>query len=102
MWPPQPPRPHRKECWGPARRYTPNLHGLAGSGRPLGVACKACGHRALIPLDRLGAYSGNMQEVRTLKLKCLACESGEWMPSIFQRDEDVAAFLQSTASTPAF
>src|SRR3954470_20305229 len=53
----------------PARARDPNLHSLAGTGRPLGVMCKTCGHRALIPLDRLGAHSGNMKEVKSLRLK---------------------------------
>ena len=103
VWPPRPPRPHRKDHRPPADRSgRENLHGLAGSGRPLGVTCKACHHRGLVPLDRLGAHSGNMQEIRTLKLHCSACQSREWTPKIFLRDEDLAAFVQSTAGTPAF
>src|SRR5437868_1612104 len=54
----------------PTRYRSENLHSLAGSGWPLGVTCKACGHRALIPPDRLGAHKGNMQEIGTLRLKC--------------------------------
>ncbi|MCF8533074.1 MAG: hypothetical protein K9G48_08730 [Reyranella sp.] len=100
----RPPRPPRRPWKGPppTRPGSENLHGLAGSGRPLGVTCKACNHRALVPLDRIGAHSGNMQEVRTLKLKCGACNARQWTPRIFHRDEDIAAFLEPTASTPAF
>ena len=103
VWPPRPPRPHRNRHWqGPTRTGMENLHGLAGTGRPLGVTCKACGHRALIPLDRPSAHSGNMQEVRTLKLKCAACESREWQSTVFNKAEEVAAFLQPRTSAPAF
>jgi hypothetical protein len=86
---------------GAPRAYDPNLHSLAGAERPLGMTCKACGHRALIPLDRLGAHSGNMQKIGTLKLKCSACESREWKPTIFQRAEDFDTWLQAAASAAA-
>lgn len=99
--PPQTSRPHRKDRGPPARTRTDNLHSLARTGRPLGVICKTCGHRALIPLDRLGAHSGNRQEIHTLKLKCSACESREWKPTLFQRAEDVDTFLQPAASVAA-
>jgi hypothetical protein len=78
----------------PPRAYDPNLHSLAGTERPLGVTCKACGHRALIPLDRLGAHKGNMQKIKSLKLKCSACESREWEPTIFGRAEAFDTWLQ--------
>ena len=99
-----PPRPSRKPRAGPppARVGMENMHTLAMHDHPLGVACKACGYRALIPLDRLGAHSGNMQEVRTLKLKCGACELRQWKATIFNDTTEVAAFLQPPAGAPAF
>jgi hypothetical protein len=101
----RPPLPPRKPWKGPppTRPRSANLHTLATRGHPLGVVCKACGHRALIQLDRLSAHQGNMQEVRSLRLKCAACEAREWEPTVFSRAEEVAAFLQPasipTAST---
>lgn len=53
----------------------PNLHSLAGSGQPLCVACLDCGHRATIPPSLVDAFSGNMKEIRALKLRCSKCES---------------------------
>lgn len=89
----QPPRPKRKayDFGGPSRRPD-NLHTVATSGHPLGVACKACGHRALVSHEALGAHSGNMKQVRALRLKC-ACGSREWEHKIFHTPEQVAAFL---------
>jgi hypothetical protein len=101
-------RPHgpSEAPWrGPAsapNNCTPNMNMLANRGHPLGVECKACGHRAVIPLDRLGAHKGDMREVSTLPLKCAACESREWEAIIFNKDEEVVAFLQFAAGGPAF
>jgi hypothetical protein len=47
-----------------------NLHGLALSGFPLGVACTTCGHRALVAAAKVGARDGNMTEIRELRLRC--------------------------------
>ena len=63
---------------------TANLHTLASHGFPLGIECGACGTRTLIPLDRIGARSGNMKMVKTLKLVC-RCGSRIWRPPIFHR-----------------
>lgn len=102
--PPEPPRLQRKILHPHAQRRAENLRSLAGSGRPLGVICKAegCHHRALIPLDRVGTHSGNITELRELKLCCSACQSREWEPKVFHRDEDLAAFLQPAAGVPSF
>jgi hypothetical protein len=87
----------------PARgNHAPNLHSLANRGHPLGVECKACGHRALIPLDQLGADRGNMREVSTLRLKCSSCESRKWGAVIFNSDEEAAAFVQFATGRPTF
>jgi hypothetical protein len=37
-----------------------NLHTAANYGQPLGVQCRACERRVLVPLDRIGAKSGSM------------------------------------------
>ena len=78
-----------------------NLHTLACYGFPLGVTC-GCGHRSLVELATLGAHSGNMKPVTALRLRCTACGSQDWAPTIFNRAEEVAAFLQRPASAPTF
>ena len=34
-----------------------NLHAAATYGQPLGVRCLTCEHRALVPLDKIGAVA---------------------------------------------
>lgn len=99
--PPQPPRPKKKPHWQGPARDNPNLHGLAGSGLPLGVTCTACRHRALVPLARIGAHIGNMKEVRSLKFRCSACRSSAWEPTIFHREAQMALFLGPRAEQAA-
>lgn len=41
-------------------------------GRPLGVVCP-CGHRALVPLERLAVGPGDMRPLLSLALACSAC-----------------------------
>jgi hypothetical protein len=55
---------------------TPNLHALFHSKLALGVECK-CGRRVLVDQAKVGARDGCMTELRLLKLKCLACGSGQ-------------------------
>lgn len=50
-----------------------NLHTAACYGQPLGVRCRSCERRALVPLDVIGAKSGDMRELETLPLKCSGC-----------------------------
>jgi hypothetical protein len=45
-----------------------NLHTAACYGQPLGVRCQSCERRALVPLDVIGAKSGDMRELDTLPL----------------------------------
>lgn len=54
-----------------------NLHTADCYGQPLGVSCRACERRALVPLDRIGAGKGNMRLLHTLQLKCSACGGRE-------------------------
>lgn len=78
-----------------------NLHTLDCHGFPLGVTC-GCGHRGLVELATLGAHAGNMKRIIDLKLRCAACGSRDWQPTIFDRAEEVTAFLQLPASTQTF
>jgi hypothetical protein len=54
-----------------------NLHTAISVRAPLGVRCKACTRRGLVPLDKIGAYLGNMTELQPLPFKCSACGSRE-------------------------
>ena len=70
-----------------------NLHGLALSGFPLGVACRTCGHRALLEPAKVGARDGNMTEIRLLKLRCTECDSTDFEGTIFSAQSEVDDFL---------
>lgn len=72
----------------------PNLHSLAGSGQPLCVACRKCGHRAAVPHEKVDAFSGNMDEIRSLKLKCSKCEAKDFEAFVVHNAERVALFLE--------
>ena len=50
-----------------------NLHTADCYGHPLGVQCRACARRVLVPLDRIGAGKGNMTPLHSLPLKCSTC-----------------------------
>lgn len=41
-----------------------NLHTAACYGQPLGVRCRSCERRALVPMDAIGATSGDMRELK--------------------------------------
>ena len=59
-----------------------NLHTADCYGQPLGVRCRSCERRALVPLDRIGAKSGDMRELEALPLKCSGCGARDvelWM-----------------------
>jgi len=38
-----------------------NLHTADCYGHPLGVRCRPCKRRVLVPLDKIGAMKGNMK-----------------------------------------
>lgn len=71
-----------------------NLHYLSGSGRPMLVVCKKCGHRAAIPPEKVGAGRGDMKELRHLKLKYSKCEAKEFEAFVVHSDERVQLFLE--------
>jgi DNA-directed RNA polymerase subunit RPC12/RpoP len=80
-----------------------NLHGLALSGFPLGVACTTCGHRALVEAAKVGARDGNMTEIRHLKLRCTECDGTAFEGTIFSAQEQVDDFLAVvSAARPGF
>jgi hypothetical protein len=69
-----------------------NLHSVKSYGHPLGVICAACGHRAVVPLHKLGQLDGNMASIKSLKLVCQICGSRNWKATLFARQHEVEAF----------
>ena len=61
------PTPVRSRC---------NLHSAATYGQPLGVQCRACERRGLVPLGKIGGQ-GDMTPLHSLPLKCSACGGRE-------------------------
>ena len=65
-----------------------NLHSADSYGQPLGVRCRSCERRVLVPLDRIGAHKGDMTLLQSLALKCSGCGDREVELWLFvKRDE---------------
>jgi len=81
------------------RKATPtdNLHALVGYGGPLGIECQ-CGRRGLISGEALGAHSGNMKAIRSLRFVCRECGSRDWTGYIFSPDEDALGWARAASS----
>jgi hypothetical protein len=71
---------------------TETLGAVYGRGFPLGVICRICDHRALIPCTDIGARRGDVRLLTELKLKCTRCGSDRWSPILFDVVEEVRAF----------
>ena len=76
-----------------ALRGRENLHTVYCYGFDMGVICRVCDYRALLSIERLGAYRGNMRQVTDLKLKCTLCASDRYTPVIFANASEVDGFL---------
>jgi hypothetical protein len=73
-----------------------NGHTAYVYGHPLGAECEACGHRALMELDKLGSLNGNMKLLRDFKFKCSSWGSRDvslWLRS--HVDHILAALKQA-------
>ena len=79
----------------------PNLHGLYMGGMyPLGVECRGCKRRALVPAERFGGCKGDMTELRRLRLVCQACGSRERDTKVFLRAGEAEAWLEGLTVSP--
>lgn len=76
-----------------------NLHTLDCYGGPLGVECR-CGRKAIVSGAALGAHSGNMRELRTLRFVCRECGSRDWTGYIFSPREDALGWVQAICQRP--
>jgi hypothetical protein len=66
-----------------------NIYTVELCGHPLGVECRACGHRALVATAVLRRQRDIdvMTPLKRIRLKC-RCGSREWRAVIFDRPED--------------
>jgi hypothetical protein len=69
-----------------------NLHTAATYGHPLGVQCRACERRVLVPLDKIGA--GSMTLLRSLPLKCAVCGGREIELWLFVKRDEAEAWTE--------
>ena len=84
-----------------AVRLPPNLHSLYMGGMfPLGVECRGCGHKALVPAERFGGCKGDMTELRRLRLACTACGSRDFQSTVFLREGHAEAWLEGLTVSP--
>jgi hypothetical protein len=86
---------------GPVRRH-PRRIAVRSSlgGHPLGVECRACCHRALVPSAVLRRQSGIdvMTPVKRARLRC-QCGSTKWRATIFDKQDDTAAWQGAPGPT---
>jgi hypothetical protein len=80
---------------------THNLRSAACYGQPLGVECKACGHRGLMALERIGVSDGDMRPLSSLRLKCSACEGRAVALLLFVTRAEADAWVQERAEASA-
>lgn len=79
---------------------TENAHSASGYGHPVGIMCE-CGHRALIPVARIG-HRGDMAYLRDLKLTCRECGSRQWKGFLFVGPLQVEAFNAGSSLADVF
>ena len=70
-----------------------NVHSAATYGQPLGVRCRSCERRVLVPLDKLGTRGSDMTPLHTLPLKCAACGGREVELWLFVKRDEAEAWL---------
>ena len=79
----------------------PPLHSLYMGGMyPLGIECRGCGRKALVPADRFGGCKGDMTELRRLRLVCQSCGSRERETRVFLRAGQAEAWLEGLTVSP--
>ena len=79
----------------------PTLHSLYMGGMyPLGVECRGCKRRALVPVDRFGGCKGDMTELRRLRLVCQSRGWRERETTVFLRTDEAEAWLEGLLVSP--
>ena len=69
-----------------------NLHSVSHAAA-LGVTCTTCGRRVALEPESLGAHSGNMRDIASLRLICKACGSRAWTHQVLQTVQRAAEFM---------
>jgi hypothetical protein len=72
-----------------------NLRMLRDSGKPLGVLCTRCFHRALIEYSTLIAKHGLMRKVCDIRFRCTRCRSRSVQIEVFWRPSAMKRFMRS-------
>jgi hypothetical protein len=73
----------------------PNLHDLYMGGMyPLGVQCRGCGRKALVPAERFDGCKGDMTQLSRLPLVCHTCGSRDRETRVFLRAGEAEAWLE--------
>ncbi len=70
-----------------------DLHDVWKSGLPLGVSCNHCLHRALIPLERIGAHEGDLRCVDSLRFQCSRCRRRSHTAHLFRMRTETRRFM---------
>ena len=73
-----------------------NLHTADCYGQPLGMRCRACERRALVPLDKIGAQKGSMTLLQALPLKCSGCGGREVELWLFVKRDKAEAWATTS------
>jgi hypothetical protein len=63
-------------------------------GQPLGVRCRSCERRVLVPLDKISTRRSDMTPLHTLPLKCAACGGREVELFLFVKRDEAKAWAK--------
>jgi hypothetical protein len=66
----------------------------------LGVECRGCGRKALVPAERFGGCKGDMTALRSLRLVCQSCGGRECETKVFLRAGEAEAWLEGLTLSP--
>ncbi len=80
-------------------RHESTANGRTASlwGWSVGIECQACNRRALVPLDRLGVFDGDMRALTSLRLVCSGCgglDAAFWIVPPSARDDWLTAKIE--------
>lgn len=57
------------------------------------MICIVCDRRALVEVERVRAFKGNMASIGTLRLKCSQCGARSFQLVVFYSQEEEDAFI---------
>jgi DNA-directed RNA polymerase subunit RPC12/RpoP len=71
-----------------------NLRMLRDTGRPLGIACQRCNHRALVEYSQLICRHGLMRKLADIRFRCRNCSSRSVEFMVFWRRSEMQRFMR--------